>query len=337
MQVGGALSTEEPMPPPIFYFAIGARFSRRDLEVALRVGQRHFLVPGCTSGANALFRCRENVTVVLDSGAWPLNNLDRPSLRRYADEIWRWQQRDQHERFAWALTYDHLGNPTATERDHEQLLALLRRRDPYLLDEESPVTPVLQYNAGRSTADGIVGDLLAIRACWDDDEEDYYNALVCHGQQPVLAGRPACAIGGLVPQRYSDEASGWLDHLLTDLERAATQFDPSWFSIHLLGVARPDWVRRSPLIASYDSSGPAIQASFGWQKIAPSYDERYGLSPAKLQRSREARLAYWLMHYRDAGGLTWSAVAEDELADDRSSQIVIDDGFRQIRLDMLAA
>ena len=46
----------------------------------------------------------------------------------------------------------------------EQLLALLRRRDPYLLDEESPVTPVLQYDAGRSTAHSIVGDLLAIRA-----------------------------------------------------------------------------------------------------------------------------------------------------------------------------
>jgi hypothetical protein len=104
----------------------------------------------------------------------------------------------------------------------------------------------------------------------------------------VLPGRPARAIGGLVPQRYSDEASGWLDQLLTDLEGAATQLDPSWFSIHLLGIARPDWVRRSPLIASYDSSGPAIQASFGWQKPAaacgePCCDNRFSWRKRQLQ------------------------------------------------------
>jgi hypothetical protein len=71
------------------------------------------------------------------------------------------------------------------------------------------------------------------------------------------------------------------------------------------------------LVTSFDTSGPIQQARFGWQKIAPSYDPSYGLTAAKLQTSRAARLAYWILRYRASGGLDWHPIAETHLPNDR--------------------
>ena len=46
------------MVPPTFYFAIGARSARSDLEVALSVGQTDFLIP---VGATVLVRGNRNL------------------------------------------------------------------------------------------------------------------------------------------------------------------------------------------------------------------------------------------------------------------------------------
>jgi hypothetical protein len=61
---------------------------------------------------------------------------------------------------------------------------------------------------------------------------------------------------------------------------------------------------------------PAQQARFGWGKIAPNYNPAYGLAPEKLQMSRAARLAYWLMDYRARIGLSYRRVEASSLPND---------------------
>lgn len=308
--------------PPTFYFALGARPRRRDLTVALMVGQRHFLVPAGSPGA-ALLKQTPDVHVVLDSWAFPPGNTDRPSLPRYAHLVAGWHRENGATTidrsgacFDWALSYDTIGDAIASERDDLRLRELFeticRCLDP-------PIVPITHYPGPG--AETIIGDLLRDREeCFDEREHaelaqraawDFIDA----PDGPV--DWPAFAIGGLVPARYARPAAAWYEQLIADLE-AARSIDPFQRRIHLLGVGKPSWVLCSPLVLSFDSSGPARLAMTGFDHgIARSYCAAYGLSIAKLRRSREARLAYHLAAYRARVQLPWQRVDEAALLDDR--------------------
>jgi hypothetical protein len=289
--------------PATFYFAIGARPRRRDLDVALAVGQRHFLVP-VGSTAIPWLRYLPGVRVALDSAAWPPDNPDRPSLEAYARAILSWRLSDgSWGNLDWAASYDHIGNWVATRRDHARLLALLRSYGA----SDAPVIASVQY------------------------PEDGGAAILGHpegaGVHQTASVQPHFGIGGLVPllsptrpRAVFDEASTWFDSVLAALSTAiAAGVASQTLSLHLFGIGRPGFVVRSPLIVSFDSSGPAQMAMHGWQKIAHRYTPTYGFSAEKLQVSREARLAYWLIHYREAVGLSWESVSENFLHDDRTA------------------
>ena len=133
---------------------------------------------------------------------------------------------------------------------------------------------------------------------------------------------PMCAIGGLVPAHYSRDSACWYERLIADLEAAAT-LDSFQRRIHLLGVGRPSWVLASPLVMSFDSSGPARLALIGFdQGIGRAYTDAYGLSVAKLRRSREARLVYHVADYRARVGLPWQRVDAEALLDDRELALI---------------
>ena len=107
---------------PTFYFALGARPARRDLAVALAVGQTEFLIPA-GSTATAWLRVMEGVRVVLDSAAWPPGNPSRPSLEAYVDSLLSWRQADgAWGNLDWAAAYDHIGDPSRTQADHRRLI-----------------------------------------------------------------------------------------------------------------------------------------------------------------------------------------------------------------------
>jgi hypothetical protein len=128
---------------------------------------------------------------------------------------------------------------------------------------------------------------------------------------------PAYAIGGLVPARYSREAAVWFKRLCTELD-AAKLLDPFQRQVHLLGIGKPSWVLASPLVMSFDSSGPVRMAQKGFERgIGLAYTNAYGLSIACLRGSREARLAYHICDYRARTGLSWQRVDEAALLDDR--------------------
>ncbi|MEI7773090.1 MAG: hypothetical protein WCI67_24080 [Chloroflexales bacterium] len=97
---------------------------------------------------------------------------------------------------------------------------------------------------------------------------------------------------------------------------AGSIVDVSECRLHLLGIGRPDWVTH-PLVQSFDSSAPARLAGIGgWDAVRRSYDPAFGLALAKLRRSREARLALFLMRYRQIAGQPWRPVDETLLRDD---------------------
>ena len=298
---------------PTFYFAIGGRFSTLDLDVALTVGQRHFLVPVGTSGARLLLSYLQRDTtirVILDSGAFPPNNPRRVTLTQYAHELLSWRDNDGIWSCNWAASYDHLGDPQRTENDHQRLLRLLAPHD-----HDPPIVPVLHYP--DSSAHDIIGPLHAM--VYDHLVTEEWAALATARRCGAVDGpadHPAFAVGSLVPQRYSVAATGWYERLIGELE-AASELHPCERSLHLFGVGRPTWTLRSPLVRSFDSSGPAQLARFGWPKIAPSYTDAYGYTPAKLQRSRATRLAYWLAHYRTTIEQPSNVLDEALLPDDQ--------------------
>jgi hypothetical protein len=312
--------------PPLFYFALGARPRRRDVTVAMLAGQQHFLVPAGSPGAT-LLRHTPGVHVVLDSWAFPPGNRDRPSLARYAHLIADWYQQNSVANLArngacfdWALSYDTIGDAVASVRDDLKLQALVGQICRCL---DLPIVPVTHYPGPG--ADAIIGDLCRDRALCFDERERAEVALhrAWHFLQ-IPDGPPdwpVAAVGGLVPARYARQAAAWYEQLVTELE-AARDLDPFQRRIHLLGIGKPAWVLRSPLVVSFDSSAPARLAATGFDHaIARSYCEAYGVSVAKLRRSREARLAYHLIDYRARVGLAWQCVNESALLDDRERRI----------------
>jgi hypothetical protein len=310
--------------PPTFYFAIGARARRRDLAIAMLVGQCHYLVPAGSPMARLLAQT-PGVHIVLDSWAFPPGNTDRPSLPRYAHLVADWYARNltsatQQEApwFDWALSYDTIGDALASERDEYRLSELLQTLCHY---PDPPLVPVTHYPGPG--AEAIVGDLLRDRElCFDDEEIAQMQQRASWAFLDAPDGptdRPAYAIGGLVPARYARAAAAWYQRLIAELD-AAAELDPLQRRIHLLGVGKPSWVCCSPLVKSFDSSGPARMALIGFERgISRAYTDAYGLSIAKLRRSREARLVYHLADYRARVGLPWQRVDEAVLLDDREA------------------
>lgn len=303
---------------PTFYLALGARPCWQDLDLALACGQRDFLVPAGSRAAQRL-KNTPGVRVVLDSGAWPPDNPDRLSLPAYAREVRSWCSRPN---FAWACTYDTIGSPTKSAADHERILTY-----PWPAGD-APVVPVTHYPEGG--ADDIIGALRDTLDDLDDEERHSYELGLRLGAVDGPTDWPACAIGGLVPAHYSNDAARWYETLITELE-AAHELCPLSRRVHLLGISRSSWVLRSPLVQSFDSSMPARQAARGWAKIAPSYTEAFGLTPAKLQRSRAARFVYWICWVRAAVGLPWQRVDEALLTDDPTTSA---EDFAQTRYQL---
>jgi hypothetical protein len=234
----------------------------------------------------------------------------------YAAEILRWRQPDgSWGRLDWFASYDHITDPAASQRDYHRLLALLSDAGA----ADAPLVPVTHYPSGDA-----LHVLLDMEIGYAGSRADLIEG---------ASSRPCYGVGGLVPalspirpQAVFDDADEWYDDLITELEAASTaddadadapRIDPELLRLHLFGIGRPAFTLRSPLVASFDSSGPIQQARFGWQKIAPSYDPRYGLSAETLQKSRAARVAYWILKYRSSAGLPWQPFADPAtLADD---------------------
>lgn len=292
---------------PEFYFAIGRSPAARDWEVCRLVGQRSFLVPA-GSLAERTLRAMPDVSVIIDSGAYPPGNPDRPTLEQYW-WIVRWWSKEL-DRFAWAASYDTLGDPARSAADHDRLLD-----QQWRWPDDIPVVRVLAYP--HHSAGDILAEASATRDALDDEEREHYDRLLAAGELVAHNGRPACAIGGLAVARYAESSRVWYRRLLADLEAAAsTAVDASHCRLHLLGVGRPDWVGH-PLVQSFDSSAPARLASVGgWDAVCRYYNPAFGLPPMKLRSSREAQLAMFLCYYRRLAGLPWRPVDEALLRDD---------------------
>lgn len=288
---------------PKFYFAIGGRSSQHDLSIAIAVGQRHFLVPAGSAMAERL-RSLSDVHVVLDSGAWPPSSTTRLTLEQYAQEVLSWRNSAGTWRIDWAASYDTIGDPERTEQDHHRLMHLLER-----YDHDPPIVPVSHYP--RDSAHDVLADALNVLAMLDDHERDALETAGMYGVVDGPVDRPAWAIGGLVPTHYSNAATKWYDHLLRALE-SAEEIDVLRRRIHLFGIGKSSWTLRSSLVFSFDTSAPAQMAKFGYQKIT-SFRPEYGLSQEQLRNSRDARLAYWLIRYRDCAGMAWIPFTEHQL------------------------
>jgi len=330
--------------PPVFYFAVGARPCPNDLAIARLVGQRHFLVPA-GSRAATLLRTMPDVTVALDSWAYPPDNPFRPGVARYAHSIAAWYRASRgrldepstpHADFAWAVSYDTIGDAARSAADTARLEHLLQEIG--VAGDELPVVPVTHYPDGN--VDAIIGAIRADLGCLDDVELEQLGMIqALDGWDPGPVDRPAWAIGGLVIARYAAQAERWYTDLMQELDVAgADGISPFQRRIHLLGIGKPTWVLRSPLVMSFDSSGPARMAQIGFDRgIGKRYTDAYGLSVAKLRRSRAARLAYHLCDYRARVGLPWQQVRDDQIADDRPHAAApgsMGTGWQQPALDL---
>jgi hypothetical protein len=263
------------------------------------------------------------VCVVLDSRAWPPKDATRPSLDAYIAALLCWRRAEgDWGQLDWAAAYDHIGDPGQTQADYHALLGALAAAGA----DDCPIVPVTHYPGQAVDTILIDMQLGSAGTRWDVIEWD-----------GGAMNRPCYAIGGLVrplsptqPRAVFDAVNAWYTNLLRELEQITAEdaeewwINPALLRLHLFGVGRPDFVRRSSLIASFDSSGPAQMARFGWQKIRPHYTPAYGISAEKLQISREARLAWWTICYRELSGASWRVIDERELRDDPTLPPVIE-------------
>jgi hypothetical protein len=274
-----------------FYFAIGRDYRKADLDIALAIGQRHFLVPAGSLAARRL-RGVNGIHIALDSEAFPPDNPRRISLSDYWDTVLTWRHRPgDWGSLDWFASYDTIGDPTKTLHDELELRKLIERDAP-----DAPLMKVVGFGMP-------VGEAAA--------------AILAH----PLSGeaRPSYGIGGLAVQRYSVVANQWYQELLDELERADNEQLES-IRLHLFGIGKSSWVLRSRrgLVTSFDSSGPGRMAGVaGSTRIAKRYSPIYGISIEKLQLSREARLAYYLSRWRRSVGLAWNRLDERQFVDDR--------------------
>jgi hypothetical protein len=277
-----------------YALATGHSFSLRDIDVALACGQRQFLAIVATLAASYL-RTLDNIEVVLDSWAWPIHNPDRPSFNAWWQELRGWRDgRGTFGNLRYAIAYDQIGNPTASAVAYHEAMGRMADRRV----EDLPVVPVLQY---PSDPRAISVDVLLSWAGQRDDLQDGGGVVT----------RPAYALGGLVPQKGSTASIAWVTAVARELAQliSAEGIDPTFLGIHLLGSTRRAYVE--PLAAlgvavSCDTSTPAQQAKAGAAALRWGYSPRYGLPPDLLQRSRYARLAFWLCRERDRLGLAWT-------------------------------
>jgi hypothetical protein len=215
--------------------------------------------------------------------------------------------------------YDRRMNPARAADLQPQVQAALRAE---LTPDIDTVFIALSRAYPHHTAGDILAEALQIRDDLDSEENAEYDQLLAAGELAAHGGRPACAVGGLAVARYTRASETWYRQLLADLEHVAGSLvDVSECRLHLLGIGRPDWVNH-PLVQSFDSSAPARLASLGgWDAVRRYYDPDFGLSLAKLRKSREARLALFLLHYKQIAGQLWQPVDETLLRDDGAQPV----------------
>jgi hypothetical protein len=284
-----------------FYFAIGRAYRKADLEIALAMGQKHFLVPAGSLAARRL-RKMSGIHVALDSEAYPPNNPKRLSLAAYWREVLSWQQASgDWGTLDWFSSYDTIDDTERTQRDEAALQALIER--------DAPSAPLMR----------VVGYGMPV--------EEAVAAILAHPLRREV--RPSYGIGSLAVQRYSCEAAAWYTALVNELERLDGE-QLQGVRLHLFGIGRPSWILRSSrgLVTSFDSSGPARMAGIaGWSGIASRYTPHFGISVEKLQLSREARLYWHLCSYRRAVGQPWKRLEEARFSDDQKQPVGIQHAF----------
>jgi hypothetical protein len=216
-----------------FFFAIGRDYRRRDLDIAVGCGQRHFLVP---AGSLAARRLRDipGIHVALDSAAYPPHNPNRISLAAYWHEVLSWRRAPgDWGCLNWFASYDTISDAAQTLRDEQTLRQWIA--------SDAPDAPLLRVVGFGMPVEQAAAAILA-------------NPL--NG-----APRPSYGIGGLAVQRYNAAAEAWYQALLDKLE-GADDDALAGVGLHLFGIGKPSWVLRSKrgLIASCDSSGPGRMA-----------------------------------------------------------------------------
>lgn len=282
-----------------YFLACGGDVTLLDLDVALAVGQRDFLVSVATPAARHL-RALDGITAVLDSGAWPPGNPSRPPFDAWWQEVRRWREGpDDYGNLAYAIAYDTIGDPLATARDYRSTIGRIFSRAP-----DAPIVPVLGFGQEPES----IG--VTITEGWEGVRPD----LVDGGG---LFIRPAYALGGLVPQRGSAEAVAWVHRVGQVLARLA---EDGWcadaLGVHLLGSTRRAYLGafvEAGIPVRCDTSTPIRQAMAGEKALSWGYTSAFGLPRELLSRSRYARVAFWLCRERARLGLPWTMPDPDWL------------------------
>jgi hypothetical protein len=287
---------------PEYILALGPSPTQRDIDVALAVGQRWFLASAGTLAARYLLALPDDldVHVVLDSYAWPIDNLRRPRFDGWWQHVRGWRRGPgDYGRLGYAIGYDVIGDPVATNGYYRQTLSLMARREL----PDLPMVPVLTY--GDNPA-GLSVDMLYGYAGVRDD-------LVSESGERE---RPFYAVGGLVPQRGNKASVAWVQSIADELAGLCTDSgedealcDPQFLGVHLLGSTRPDYWRALESVGLRvwcDNSTPLRQAGFGDEQLAWAYTDAYGLDQDLLHRSRFARVAWWLCRERALCSLPWT-------------------------------
>lgn len=285
---------------PEYILALGPSPTQRDIDVALAVGQRWFLASAGTLAARYLLTLPAdlNVHVVLDSFAWPIDNPHRPSFESWWQHVRGWQREPgDYGRLAYAIGYDVIGNPRATDGYYKRTLGLMEQRE--LLD--LPMVPVITYG------DNPAGLTLDMHCGYAGMRDDLVNG-------DGMTERPFYAIGGLVPQRGNKASVAWVRSIARELARFSSDDDDGqcgseFLGLHLLGSTRPEYWRPledAGLPVWCDNSTPLRQAGFGAEQLSWAYTDAYGLDKTTLLNSRLARVAWWLCRERAICGLPWT-------------------------------
>jgi hypothetical protein len=279
---------------PTYCLAIGGAMTLRDADVALACGQRAFLASVATPATHHL-RSLPDVTLVLDSGAWPMHNPTRPSFDAWWQTLRGFREEPgDYGNLTYALAYDHVGDPARSDHDYHAAMGRVFDREAA---GDTPIVPVLQY---PTSPYAIAYDL---EAAWAGTRPDWVDS-------DGSFDRPVYALGGLVPQRGSPDAVRWVAAVAATLsDLIADGWNADALGIHILGSTRHAYLH--PLMDAgipvwCDTSTPGRNAGFGMATFGKDrFRERYGIPWALLAQSRLARFAYWLCRECDLLGLPW--------------------------------